>query len=202
MVPKTHLKMALVLFCFSLNERGRWNFTDRLQEYTRFAKWRIFGTTEFGNSALCHNTDRVDQHETKQTVRSAWFSVKRDNWRRKRCVFLTRACGALRVKKSAVLRAPSSFDILPWSLIMLYLSVLSFKYYYYNYYYLYQSFLFFLQLRGANRTLALKLWRICSCDFKRSGRVISSSATFKQNFYYKTCIQNKQETNKPTWMPQ
>ena len=151
---------------------------------------------------LCHNTDRVDQHETKQTVRSAWFSVKRDNWRRKRCVFLTRACGALRVKKSAVLRAPSSFDILPWSLIMLYLSVLSFKYYYYNYYYLYQSFLFFLQLRGANRTSALNLWRICSCDFKRSGRVISSSATFKQNFYYKTCIQNKQETNKPTWMPQ
>lgn len=67
---------------------------------------------------LCHNTDRVDQHETKQTVRSAWFSVKRDNWRRKRCVFLTRACGALRVKKSAVLRAPSSFDILPWSLII------------------------------------------------------------------------------------
>lgn len=197
MVPKTHLKMDLVLFCFSLNERGRWNFTDRLQEYTRFAKWRIFGTTEFGNSALSVITPIV---LTNMRPNKLW-GVHGLVWSVITGVG-NGACGALRVKKSAVLRAPSSFDILPWSLIMLYLSVLSFKYYYYNYYYLYQSFLFFLQLRGANRTLALKLWRICSCDFKRSGRVISSSATFKQNFYYKTCIQNKQETNKPTWMPQ
>ena len=41
---------CFVLFFFEWE--GKVEFTDRLQEYTRFAKWRIFGTTEFGNSAL------------------------------------------------------------------------------------------------------------------------------------------------------